>query len=1492
MQDGRVIKLVVSVTCYNEDGDELQRSLEGIAANLSSLQALGYSWKEIAVVVIIDGEEKANPSLLEYAEQKLKVFDGSLMTSKRKDGKPVTMHFFESSCQLSEYKLSNSYYPPLQVIFALKARNGGKLNSHLWLLSAVVPQLNPKYVIMIDVGTRPADTAIAALIREMELDPKIGACAGEITVRNLKYFNVLQSAQAFEYKLSHILSKAAESVWGYVSVLPGAFSAYRWEAIRGAPLKRYFTTEETSIALLGPFWGNASLAEDRLLCAEILAKKGCDWKLTWIKGARAETDTPMALPELIRQRRRWLNGALFVQVLFLAEFSRFLYGTTHPLWRKALLCMQFVINAMDTTLTWFTSGMFFLSLLIIYQGVLDRMAGVERTDIGQRTFDSSLALFGFGFLYCSVFLLLVLTSLVGNVGNLRTFYFSVTLYYALVMALSVCGTAWLLWGYVEFDLALTLTVALSTGAYILTPLLHGELKTALMTVVQFFLTLPIYVNMFMVHSIANLHDISWGTKSGGLISEQRRALQAEAKREAKRAERAQQVIQDVIVGAHEADVSPLAAGMQRADSGAAPQAEGASAHAVDSHHEEDAVAAAVREDTRPHAITTSSSRQGSNDSNVSVPEDRIDQGIEQFGVEGDSDMSDEAPPALEVAPTAHLGVTPGRWPSSTRSAKVARASGAPPRAPAATTGGRAGSKKSFGWGSDVDDAPRPKTAGTLPATQDDSESDQGPGRTAGRPLHSTTSRRGRATRHAGASPESSVPVDDIDTVLQHGMDAHKRTKSSKDLLESGQVMVHGPKQRMNTASSAKLQSLVRQLGIPADSVENAAGRGLSGAVLNAEEYDEMIGDDSGSSPRDLTQPNHASLGRASASQVQFASSQVLQVADDGEDLDMPELTGDADEGDEGLPNLDDTQADIELIQEAVRIAEAHQAAAQRAKDRAKNMAMDKDRLKEEFNVFRLRVLAAWLISNALFVGVVVYYSWISQFSIVLAVVITYAAGIRLFGTVIFQLHRLARNVFRRACCCCYRRDVFTGKPRCCCRKRNYYRHDHKWMQQVGLLQPLGRGGPSEDSTYGSGSGSDSDSDSEITAVKLVNSVGARSGRSADPVIAQSVGATPVAMLQYNASYGATPLVSGLGAASPAVSIKSDVGALEQRAAQRGVSGGGSQTSQRFSALGLAQPGQLLTAASPANPGAAALAAQPLSETPARQSSVKTAVTASMAIAAMRARAGASRSTLPNAPEGATAVPLFAVDYDEFQDQDSLSSSSMSTDYSVASSIGSATSSRHRRGRHRRRTRGAGWQAFDPVRFSSREQVALPGGLGSPESGPAQTAGAPPLLAGVPASGSNGPAQTAVSNAWPSKAGILAEAARQAMQNAPLVRRSSSSILTSPATGGGHEVGFATTPSLSVSRRGVGGFVPSGGRGSASGVPKDPNAAPVAARGSPNQSARIRLLKVVQSRGTTASRAAYRNMYGEATVGETLQRSPAHAQQRRDDDIPEETTVEE
>lgn len=128
-------------------------------------------------------------------------------------------------------------------------------------------------------------------------DENLGGACGEIHAMlkgGKKLLNPLVAAQNFEYKMSNILDKPLESSFGYVSVLPGAFSAYRYKAILGRPLEQYFHGDHTLAARLGSkgingmniFQKNMFLAEDRILCFELVAKQGARWKLAYVKPSK------------------------------------------------------------------------------------------------------------------------------------------------------------------------------------------------------------------------------------------------------------------------------------------------------------------------------------------------------------------------------------------------------------------------------------------------------------------------------------------------------------------------------------------------------------------------------------------------------------------------------------------------------------------------------------------------------------------------------------------------------------------------------------------------------------------------------------------------------------------------------------------------------------------------------------------------------------------------------------------------------------------------------------------------------------------------------------------------------------------------------------------------------------------------------------------------------------------------------------------------------
>ena len=113
------------------------------------------------------------------------------------------------------------------------------------------------------------------------------------------------------------------------------------------------------------------LAEDRILCFELVAKAGDKWHLSYVKPAKGETDVPEGqllrarclrnllwerqlticpnvvppgVAELIGQRRRWLNGSFAASVYALVHFFRF-YKSGHNPFRLFMFHIQALFNA-------------------------------------------------------------------------------------------------------------------------------------------------------------------------------------------------------------------------------------------------------------------------------------------------------------------------------------------------------------------------------------------------------------------------------------------------------------------------------------------------------------------------------------------------------------------------------------------------------------------------------------------------------------------------------------------------------------------------------------------------------------------------------------------------------------------------------------------------------------------------------------------------------------------------------------------------------------------------------------------------------------------------------------------------------------------------------------------------------------------------------------------------------------------------------------------
>lgn len=307
----RETELFICVTMYNEGEIEFTRTMHGIMRNISHFCSRTKSrtwgkdgWQKIVVCVIADGRQKVHPRTLNALAAMGVYQDGIAKNVVNK--KEVTAHVYEYTTQVSldeglKFKGAEKGIVPCQMIFCLKEQNKKKLNSHRWFFNAFGRALTPNVCVLLDVGTKPDSKALYYLWKAFDQDSNVAGAAGEIKADKGKgwmgLLNPLVASQNFEYKMSNILDKPLESVFGYITVLPGALSAYRYYALQNdpsghGPLSQYFKGETLHGRDADVFTANMYLAEDRILCWELVAKRGERWVLKFVKSAYGETDVP------------------------------------------------------------------------------------------------------------------------------------------------------------------------------------------------------------------------------------------------------------------------------------------------------------------------------------------------------------------------------------------------------------------------------------------------------------------------------------------------------------------------------------------------------------------------------------------------------------------------------------------------------------------------------------------------------------------------------------------------------------------------------------------------------------------------------------------------------------------------------------------------------------------------------------------------------------------------------------------------------------------------------------------------------------------------------------------------------------------------------------------------------------------------------------------------------------------------------------------------
>ncbi|KAJ3368813.1 Chitin synthase, class 2 [Allomyces arbusculus] len=558
-QTGQEIELIIVVTMYNEEPELFIKTMQGVHNNIREmLRQDGWDangWRRIVVAIVSDGRSKINKDTLTLISL-MGCYQEGLMRQYA-NGKKTQAHIFEVTTEMNwqgkpeedvrivTHRDAEEGVVPMQLLFCLKEANAKKINSHRWFFNAFAASLRPNVCVLLDVGTKPQSKSIYRLWRAF-LNPQVGGACGEIAVEGnfWSMLNPIIAGQNFEYKMSNILDKPLESVFGYISVLPGAFSAYRYAALQGRPLIEYFKGE--TLHNSGDiFTANMYLAEDRILCFELVAKKECKWILRYVKDSQAVTDAPATYAEFISQRRRWLNGSTFAFLYAVGNMGKFL-TSGQSIFRKFGIVIELLYASINFLFSYFSLANFFAAFYYVIEGYLDLMESKDAATIRMvPTKARSPALYevvkAILKLMRPLYVLVICLTFVLSLGNApkssRRGYLTIIGIFALIalvmLVLVVISTSVqfqvnpnVAAKVAQFKLAnvtkqgdssalitLTLVSLVATyGVYFVSSFLYLEWYHVVLNMLQYTLLLPTYVNVLQIYAYCNISDLSWGTK--------------------------------------------------------------------------------------------------------------------------------------------------------------------------------------------------------------------------------------------------------------------------------------------------------------------------------------------------------------------------------------------------------------------------------------------------------------------------------------------------------------------------------------------------------------------------------------------------------------------------------------------------------------------------------------------------------------------------------------------------------------------------------------------------------------------------------------------------------------------------------------------------------------------------------------------------------------------------------------------------------------------
>ena len=261
--------------------------------------------------------------------------------------------------------------------------------------------------------------------------------------------------------------------------------------------------------------------------------------MTYIPDAKAFTDGPPSMMVLMKQRRRWMNGALFGTASVIANCTNMIScgRNNHPWYRQALMILFMVYLITLYLLQFFTLGAMFASIIIFFEQFFVTVFKAAGNEWATEFYESGvpMAVFTAVYMFCLFLSMFIAISL--PIDRAMPYYRTIGCIFSIIILTALAGICFFLaqtgfyppekeldpedkeWhetGEYHFSW-LTLAGVIMLSVYLLPFLMRPvdfiqNFGKYVMGLIAYLFLLPMFTNIFQTYAMCNLHDVSWGNR--------------------------------------------------------------------------------------------------------------------------------------------------------------------------------------------------------------------------------------------------------------------------------------------------------------------------------------------------------------------------------------------------------------------------------------------------------------------------------------------------------------------------------------------------------------------------------------------------------------------------------------------------------------------------------------------------------------------------------------------------------------------------------------------------------------------------------------------------------------------------------------------------------------------------------------------------------------------------------------------------------------------